>query len=450
MANVLNNLFGGGKPAADPVKVQSGDSDFADFAEGADPVPVSYNTPASKGFPGALPAQTARPYTKWYNVHERYSLSDFKAEGIILSCMAVVLLLHLIGTRLNRKKAKKWARAHSAPLAAEFALVGYGGVPTLAADKQGDELLKTLAAANTRQDDSIIRERSLFEFATYATGRANVAFVDVKLTLTKRFNPIATLAEYVIGFFVESFGQPQDILDAVAYPFDGKEAQIVPGLPGAAELRAKDNKSTYDGFVWAIVHKNVMKTVRDERYDVSLTYTKDHPKLPSWLTVMSESAEITDLLLTPELIKAAEAAGDNLNYLIVTDQPKEKPTTIEETTPRKRILLRYNLPSDDNYDGLVPIFHQFVRVTDILAQAPRFRPEVLRKVKTVREAAIKAIQKAEEDEKAEERAAERERIKKAKRDAELKALDAKAQKKYLEKEREKELRKGTKKQTTRA
>lgn len=301
--------------------------DFADFAETAEPAPVSYNPAAGKGFPGALPAQTARPYTKWYNVHERYSLSDFKAEGIILSCMAVVLLLHLIGTRLNRSKAKKWARAHSAPLAAEFALVGYGGVPTLAADKQGDELLKALAESNARQDDSILREKSLFEFATYATGRANVAFVDVKLTLTKRFNPIATLAEYVIGFFIESFGQPQDTLEAVAYPFDGKEAQIVPGLPGAAELRTRDSKSTFDGFVWAIVHKNVMKTVRDERYDVSLTYTKDHPKLPSWLTVMTESAEITDLLLTPDLIKAAEAAGDNFDYLIVTDQPKEKPTT---------------------------------------------------------------------------------------------------------------------------
>lgn len=40
---------------------------------------------------------------------------------------------------------------------------------------------------------------------------------------------------------------------------------------------------------------------------------------------MTESAEITDKLLTPELIKAIEQAGDDFEYLIVTDQPVDKP-----------------------------------------------------------------------------------------------------------------------------
>lgn len=448
MANVLNSLFGG-KPAADPVKAQAGDSDFADFA-GAEPAPVSF-PPASNPFTGGgLPAQTARPYTKWYNVHERHSLSDFKAEGIILLVAGLVLVLHLIGATLNRSKAKKWIRAHAATLAAEFALVGFSGVPLSAAHKSDSELVQELAASNTQQGDNVLKEKSLFEFATYGTGRANVAFVDVKLTLVKRFNPLKILAEQVLGFFFDSFGQPQDVCEAILYPFDGQEAKIVPGLPGAAELRAKDCKSAYDGFVWALVHKEHMKQVRNDRYDVSLTYTKDHAKLPNWLTVMTESAEITDVILTPDLIAAAEAAGDRLEYLIVTDQPIEKPTTINETTPRKRIFLKYRLPSDDNYEPLVPLFKQFLRVSDVLASSAHFRPEVHRKVKAARDATIKAIQKAEDDEKAEERALEREKAKKAKRDAELKALDAKAQKKYLDREREKELRKSNKKQTTRA
>ena len=70
-----------------------------------------------------------------------------------------------------------------------------------------------------------------------------------------------------------------------------------------------------------------MKALRDERYDVSLTTTKDHPKLPIWATVMTESAEVTDFLLTPELVKAVEAAGELMNYLIITDQPIDKPLT---------------------------------------------------------------------------------------------------------------------------
>jgi hypothetical protein len=49
--------------------------------------------------------------------------------------------------------------------------------------------------------------------------------------------------------------------------------------------------------------------------------------LPNWLTVMTESAEITDTLLTPDLIKAAESAGDSFQYLIVTDQPVDRPKT---------------------------------------------------------------------------------------------------------------------------
>jgi hypothetical protein len=268
-----------------------------------------------------------QPYTKWYNVHERHSLSEFKVEGLILSAITVVLLLHLFGARLNRNKAKKWIRAHSAALTSEFASVGFSGVPVIAADKKGDELLQVLADENARQGDNLLKEKSLFEFATYATGRANVAFLDVKLTLLKRFNPFTVLIETVLSFFTDNAAETQDTLSAVVYPFDGKEALIVPGIPGAAELRSKDGKSAFDGFVWALVHKECMKQVREDRYDVSLTVTKDHAKLPNWLTVMTESAEITDALLTPELIKAAEMAGDLLEYLIISDQPVEKPKT---------------------------------------------------------------------------------------------------------------------------
>ncbi|KAK4123473.1 DUF1682-domain-containing protein [Parathielavia appendiculata] len=450
MASVLNNLFGG-KSSDTPDAVQAGvDPDFADFSQAADPSPVPISPAPTSSDPSGA-AQTARPYTAWWRVHERHSMSEFKAEGMILSAIAVFLLLHLFGARLNRNKARKWIRAHSAPLTSEFASVGFAGVPAAAAGKKGDELLQALADSHAQQADNLLRENSLFEFATYATGRTNVAFVDVKLTLLKRFNPLIVLFETVMAFFFDSADQAQDVVEAVLYPFDGKEALTVPGLPGAAELRGNnDGKSAYDGFVWAIVHKERMKQVREDRYDVSLTVTKDNPKLPNWLTVMTESAEITDALLTPELIKAAELAGDHFEYLIVTDQPIEKPKTLNETTPRKRIFLKCRLPSNNDYTNLVPIFKYFLRLTDRLVQVAHWRPEVLRKVKVARDATINQIKKADEEKQAEERALERERAKKAKRDQELKALDAKAQKKYLEREREKELKKSMKKQTMRA
>lgn len=113
------------------------------------------------------------------------------------------------------------------------------------------------------------------------------------------------------------------------------------------------------------------------------------------------------------------------------------------------MFLKYRLPSNNDYESLLPIYSYFLRSADVLVQAAHLRAEVLRKVKAARENIAKEIRKADEEEKAEERALERERLRKQKRDAELSALDAKAQKKYLEREREKELRKAAKKSTMR-
>lgn len=126
-----------------------------------------------------------------------------------------------------------------------------------------------------------------------------------------------------------------------------------------------------------------------------------------------------------------------------------KTNSIDETTPRKRVFLKYRIPSNNDYTSLLPIFKCFLRITDHLTQVAHFRQAVIRKVKGTREEIIKQLQKADETSKAEERALERERAKKAKRDQELNALDAKGQKKYLEKEKEKEMRKNVKKQTAR-
>lgn len=297
-------------------------ADFADFAEAADPSPA-FTTPVGGATLGAnVPAATSPPYTKWYRLDERYTLADFRAEGIILACIIFIFTLHIIGSRLNRSKARKWLKAHSKTLASEFALVGFGSSPTSGGDGETDFLVADLA-----EPEKALKEKSLFEYATYATGRQNIAFMDAKLSLIRRFNPLVSIAEWGLSLFFDSFPAPQDTVEAAIYPFDGKEALTVPGVPGAAELKTANSKSTYDGFVWAIVNKERMKQVRDERFDVSLTFTKDHSKLPIWLTVMSESAEITKVLLTDELAKAAESAGDLFEYLIVSDQPVDKPKT---------------------------------------------------------------------------------------------------------------------------
>jgi hypothetical protein len=384
-------------------------------------------------------------------VHERHSLSDFKAEGYIAIVLVVIIAIHLIGTRANRAKAKAWAKAHAGILQREFALVGFGGRKTpSAADAEGAGLARTLATGELESPEKVLKESGLNAFVAYASGRQNVAFVDVEITLLKRYNPLIVFAEYAMSFFFDSMPAPVEKMNAVLYPFDGKEALTVPGLiPGTQELRGP--KSGYDNFVWAVVNKDSMKTLRDERYDVSITATKEHAKLPVWTTVMSENAEITDLLLTPELISAVEQAGDLFDYLIITDQPINRPTNLTETVPKKRIYLSMRLPaSDEGYKTTTPLFSYFLSLSDKLVEKAHFRPEVARKVKATREEMVKKLQKVEDDEKAEERALERDKLKKQKRDAELKGLDAKSQKKYLEKEKDRELKKSMKRGTMKA
>lgn len=360
----------------------------------------------------------------------------------------IIISIHFFGTGTNRKKAKKWVNAHASVLRKEFALVGFGGRAPTTEEIENEESARSMAMQLELPED-MLKEKSPQEYATYATGRQNVAFLDVNIKLLKRYNPVVLAIEYAFSLFFDTMVTPVDRMEAVLYPFDGRENLTVPGqAPGAQELR-KDTKSTYDNFVWAIVNKETMKSLRDDRYDVSITGTKDSAKLPNWATVMSESAEVTDFLLTPELIKAVEMAGDLLEHLIITDQPIDQPMKLEDTVPKKRIYLSMKLPSNDDYSKVLPLFEHFLRITDQLASGAHFRPEVMRKVRQTREDTIKKLQKADEEEKAEERALEREKAKKLKRDLELKGLDAKAQKKYLEKEKEKEMRKAQKKQTQR-
>ncbi|KAI9667155.1 MAG: hypothetical protein M1831_001332 [Alyxoria varia] len=455
MAGLLKSFLGSGsapKKAAEP----SEDTDFADFAGAPDPSPVAASpsivSEASTLSQSAIPTDFAsipianRPYTKWYRVWERVTLDDFKAELYILPFILAVVAIHLFGTRRNKQKAKSWINIHGPILEQEYAMIGFA--------PQGQRSM----SEGTLQPMDVMREKTVTEYATYATGRLNVAFTDIKLTLKKRHNPMGMFGEEAIGLFIESQPAPRERMEASSYIFDGREADLAPLLraPDAVKAdgekqKSEQFKSTFDGFVFAVVHKEMMKTLRDNRYDLSLTVTKDHQKLPSWATVMSESAEITESLLTPELCKAVEEAGEVLESLIVTDQPLDQPKTVDDAAPRKRTTLSMRIPStEEQIKATLPLFRYFLRLPDILCAAPRFRAEALRRVRATRDEEIRKIKKTSEDEKAEERRTKAEKEKKEEREKKLRNLSADEQRKALEKERASDMRRGQKKKTTKS
>jgi hypothetical protein len=236
-------------------------------------------------------------------------------EAMVLPIILLIVLFHFWGTRKNRRRATEWAQAHASVLRSEFAVVGFDGI-----QKPEDAVSVELTGPG-----SILKEKSAQEFSAYATGRQNIAFLDVAIKMPKRANPVTYWMDQVFAFLFDSWPAPEETYESTAYTFDGKEKDLVP-VPGKDTSSLKVNNSTHDGFIWAVVHKNHMRNFRQDRYDASMTFTKDNAKLPQWVTVMTESAEITDTLVTPELVQAVEKAGNSFKYLIITDQPVDKPT----------------------------------------------------------------------------------------------------------------------------
>lgn len=70
-----------------------------------------------------------------------------------------------------------------------------------------------------------------------------------------------------------------------------------------------------------------------------------------------------------------------------------------------------------DYSSTLPLFNQYLRLTDRLVQVAHWRGEVMRKVRNVRDEEIKKLRRIEEEEKAEERKLAAEKIKKDERGA---------------------------------
>ena len=298
--------------------------DFADFAGAPDPSPASIVAEPAHAAPalGAAPTTSTNVvFTKWYRVWERTSPSDFYAEAVILPFVIVIITLHIWGRRTNKSKARRWIQALAPALENEYALVGFGKKPSIES--------KPTTVKDSSFPGELVKEKTAQEFVTYATGRQNVAFTDVKLNLYKRYNPATLVVEFILSFLFESIKPPAERMEATSYVFDGREKELVPAKSqeqlDAIESQARSKTSVYDQFVFAVVHKDMMKAIREDRYDISLTSTKDHTSLPVWATTMSESAAITDTMLTPALVQALDNAGDAFEYLIITDQPLDKP-----------------------------------------------------------------------------------------------------------------------------
>ncbi|KAG6821261.1 hypothetical protein H0H93_002371 [Arthromyces matolae] len=197
-------------------------------------------------------------------------------------------------------------------------------------------------------------------------------------------------------------------------------------------------------FVWAVVAKDELLSIKQNRWDLTFTKTSENPALPSSLSVMSEFADITDNLLKPALVTALSnpKVSPYFRSLSVTDQPRQRPEApLPAEKRRKHVLLSLSLPSRaQETEELVAALFPFI---DSLHNI-NLRPETKNKLKKVREELDKSLKADAEKEKKEEEQQAAEDRKAAKRKLEeerVAKLPAAEQQKYLEKERKRLLRK---------
>ncbi|KAK6538816.1 hypothetical protein TWF694_010381 [Orbilia ellipsospora] len=434
-------LFGGKDDSSSSSAISS-DADFADFAastvetvaNAASSAAASAATSLANSYPTGLPVRPSifGDEHPWYAFWMRASPGDFITEYFVLGFLSLMITWHFIGVGINRKIAKNFVKKHVPLLQREYARVGFQKTLTTTEEAKDD----VAAGKFVGDEKTLIREESAQEFVHYDSGRMNVLSTVFEIKLKGRGNPFLWVFESLTSFFMDSVAAPSDTVTITTYTADGADAS-----------RTGGHSSKYDSFVWGIVNKKSMSKHRDARYDLSLTKTVDTNKLPPWLTVMTESSEITEMLLTKELIAAIEAFGPSFQYILITDQPIEKPTTLSEfEKAKKRIVLHLDVNSSSKTDALL---EYFLRLPDFLVTNAHFRPEVLRKVRSMREDERRKLEKVEEEKKAEERQASKDEKKKQERDAKLRGLSADEQRKFLDKEKDKEMKKAAKKQVRR-
>ncbi|KAJ3785455.1 hypothetical protein GGU10DRAFT_354804 [Lentinula aff. detonsa] len=318
----------------------------------------------------------------------------FKNELYLLGALLFYVAFFFLGQSINSRRAEKWVNGYRNLLKDQFSSPYVNG---LVRDGHSD-------------------------FFTFSTGRKNVASLHTIFKLKPYHDLAQTLFQTFWSLVDLQYNPKNDLqLDFKLFP------SVLP-----------------HDFVWAIVVKDELKSIKDGRWDLTFTKTSENSLLPPNLSVMSEFADVTEAIFKNTAILDALKDPKIAPYfrsLSVTDQPRERPSKLSE--PEKHVILSLVCPSPshvDDLNGLVSALFPFV---DSLSKIS-LRPETKSKLKKVRENLEKSLKVEAEQAKKEELEQAREDQKAAKRKAEeerISKLSSAEQQKILERERKRSIRK---------
>jgi hypothetical protein len=317
-----------------------------------------------------------------------------KRELAIVAAFLFYVVVYFVGKSQNVRRATTWLDAHLPVLTTQFSKPTNGG---LTHDGASDAF-------------------------NFSTGRRGVT----SLHSVFRFRPRHDLIQQAFHF-------GRSLVDVHYRQVDSLELDFRLA-PGAAVPEC----------VFAIVAKDELPSIKDDRWDLTFTRTTENPQLPSSLSVMSEFADVTENLLKPAIVAAISdpAVLPYFRSLTLTDQPRERPST-GPAEREKHVILSLIAPpahaasaTKSLVSALFPFIDSLPRVT--------LRPETKTKLRKTREELDRDLKEEANREKTEEAAQALEDKKAAKKRAEderVSRLSAVEQQKIAEKERKRLLRK---------
>ncbi|CAA21877.1 ER membrane chaperone for multipass membrane proteins, PAT complex subunit, and TMCO1 translocon subunit (human CCDC47 ortholog) [Schizosaccharomyces pombe] len=326
---------------------------------------------------------------------------DFRLEFVILACFFLYVFSFITQKKKNQKIASRWYGSLQSSFRQQFAQYGPG------------------------PNSSPIIYDSPTEFSSYLTGRLNVKNVYTTLQLFPRQDLLAyslnQIVEILLGNVMSSVLPVAD-----RFQFD---------------LTLADQNLKAERFVFAIVHKDCMRILREIRYDLSFTRISSSPYLPETHVLMSENNECSQAIFEiPEFMSSINECIENLEYFIVTDQPSVPPATEKDYVTKPRIEASIRIKKITSLSGLSnatgsALFNSLLLVAD---SCPKFqwRPEVSKKLTSARKLAFEQVVHA---------SAAKAAKKKVKSSGDISKLSESDQKKRMERERQRKMRRRAKK-----
>ncbi|KAG6335635.1 hypothetical protein ID866_3451 [Astraeus odoratus] len=319
-------------------------------------------------------------------------------------------------------------------LATYLAFCLYGkAVNQRKADKLYSSVLPLLSQQFSKPTSSGLIADGPADFFVFSTGRRAIASLHTTLALRPRHDLLQILWQYAWSAYDLRY-EPFDVL-TLDFTFDADAVSAVPD------------------FIWAVVRKSELTSIRGQRWDLTFTRTADHPAFGPSLSVLSEFADVTDTLLKLVLPHSSTSfpplvtsALPYLRVFSITDQPEERPTVSAFSTKLKRIVLAFDLP--DDIQNVLPLLEATFVLADTLASGKvAFRHDTRTKIKKVRDDVERAIKEEANKEKREEAADDRRAARRKAEEERIAKLSAAEQKKALERERKRAMKKSAGKLT---